>query len=332
MTRRVLFTAIAGFVLAGCLPLAALAQGAAAPRKVTFLTNYVFNGRHAPFFVGLDKGFYKEAGFDIQIQPATGSGFVITAIDGGKADYGMADISSVAQGVARGAKVKAFFVYTDVSTNGLASLSPYRTPQSVEGKKIAAAQTDSVRVILPIIFDLNHLDPSKINWVAADPSVYFSLLLSGQVDLFTASSDGDLPALSRVAAQQGKDVQFAAFADWGYDIFGYVLLGSSAALGRDPAEAGRIAEATRKSVDYAITHPDEAAQIMVAHNPTMNLDTVKAQWQEAIKSIQTPYVAKNGYGMATQDRLERTIALVKKALKLEAELKPSDIYVQIPTR
>src|SRR6516162_8423433 len=94
----------------------ALAQGA--PKKITFLTNYVFNGRHAPFFVGLDKGFYQEAGFAIEIKPATGSGFVITAVDGGKADYGMADVSSVAQGVLKGAKVKGFMVYTDTTTNG----------------------------------------------------------------------------------------------------------------------------------------------------------------------------------------------------------------------
>ena len=207
-------TLIAAFALAvaGALPAIALAQ---APKKITFLTNYVYNGRHAPFFVGLEKGFYKEAGFDIEIKPATGSGFVITAIDGGKADYGMADVSSVAQGIAKGAKVKGFMVYTDITTNGLAALSPYPTPESVVGKKIAAGQTDSVRVILPIIFDTKKLDTSSINWQAADPSVYFSLLLSGQVDLFTATSDGDVPALVKVAGPQGKTVHFSSFADWG---------------------------------------------------------------------------------------------------------------------
>src|SRR3546814_4371777 len=62
--------------------------------EITFLTNYAFHGRHSPFFVGLEKGFYAEEGFDITIQPATGSGFVITALDGGQADYGMADRKS----------------------------------------------------------------------------------------------------------------------------------------------------------------------------------------------------------------------------------------------
>jgi len=318
----------AAWIVAFALAIAASASGASAQeqKKITFLTNYVYNGRHAPFFVGLEKGFYREAGFDIEIKPATGSGFVITAIDGGRADYGMADVSSVAQGIAKGAKVKGFMVYTDITTNGLASLTPYPTPESVVAKKIAAGQTDSVRVILPIIFDARKLDPATINWQAADPSVYFSLLLSGQVDLFTATSDGDVPALIKVAAPQGKTVHFSSFADWGYDIFGYVLVGAAAAIAKDPAEAKRFAAATRKAVEYAIKNPDETAQIMVKHNPTMNLDTVKTQWAGTIKSMQTPYVEKNGYGVATDDRLERTIALTKKALKLDVDLKPADIY------
>ena len=162
----------------------------------------------------------KEAGFDVQITPATGSGFVVAAIDSGKADYGMADVSSAAQGIAKGAKVKAFMVYTDVTTNGLASLQPYPTPESVVGKKIAASETDSVRVILPIIFDAKKLDVSSIKWQAADPSVYFSLLLSGQVDLFTATSDGDVPALTKVASAQGKTVpgRLQSFAETLYDL------------------------------------------------------------------------------------------------------------------
>jgi NitT/TauT family transport system substrate-binding protein len=43
--------------------------------------------------------------------------------------------------------------------------------------------------------------------------------------------------------------------------------------------------------------------------------------------MQTPYVAQHGYGVATQDRIARSIALVKKALKLDGELKPTDIYL-----
>ena len=46
------------------------------PTAITFLTNYIFQGRHAPFFLGRDQGFYRDAGFDLNIVPATGSGYM----------------------------------------------------------------------------------------------------------------------------------------------------------------------------------------------------------------------------------------------------------------
>lgn len=299
-----------------------------APKKITFLTNYAFNGRYAPFFVGREKGFYKEAGFDLTITPATGSGFVIAAVDAGKAEYGLADFSSLVQSVPKGAKIKAFMVYTDATPSGLASVAPFPTPESLLGKKITASLADNVRVIVPVIFDGKGLDASKIQWQAADPGVYFSLLLSGQTDLITASVDGDLPALRRVATAQGKQVHFASFADWGYDVFGFVIVGSKANFEKNPGEAQRFAEATKKAVRYAIDHPDETARIMVKANPTMNYDTVLAQWTQSIKVIDTPYVAQHGYGMASADRLQHSIALVKEALDINAAIEPEDVYLK----
>ncbi|HZS83779.1 MAG TPA: ABC transporter substrate-binding protein [Stellaceae bacterium] len=302
----------------------AMAQKAA--KKITFLTNYVFNGRHSPFFLGRDKGFYKEAGFDIEIQPATGSGFVISAVDGGKADYGMAESASVVQAVPKGSKVKGFEVYMDVTTSGLASLQPYPTPQSIAGKTVAASQTDSARVILPIIFSQKGLDPASIKWEAADPGVYFSLLLSGKADLITASYDGDVPALTKVAAAQKKEVHFASFADWGYDVFGYFLVARADQIAGHPDEVKAFAAATRKAVQYAIAHPEEAAQSLVKASPTLNYDTVLTQWTRSIKAIETPYEKEHGYGVATPDRLQRTVDLVKKALKIEAPVTAADVY------
>ncbi len=298
-------------------------------KKITFLTNYTFHGRHSPFFVGLDKGYYKAAGFDIDIQPATGSGFVITAVDSGKADYGMAEAASVVQAAAKGAKVKSFMVFTDISTSGLASLKPYKTLESLKGQRIAASQTDSARVILPILLSKANIDPSSIKWLAADPGVYSSLLLSGQTDLFTASLDGDVPALEKIAKPQHKTVYFTPFADWGYDVFGYFLIAKDTTLASDPAAAKRFAEATRKAVDYSVAHPEETARIMLKHNPALNYDTTLAQWRQTIKSIETPYVKKHGYGVATDDRLQRTVDLVKTAMKLETSLGPKDIYTPV---
>ncbi len=329
MTRRILWTAVLALavVLGGTPAVPTPALAAEKPlKKVIFLTNYVFHGRHSPFFVGLDKGFYREAGFDIHIAPATGSGFVVSALEGGKADYGMAESTSVVQAVAKGAKVKGFEVFMDITTSGLASFSPYPTPASLAGKTIAASLTDSARVILPIIFHQKGLDPDSVKWLAADPGVYLPLLLQGKVDLFTASIDGDVPALMKVAAPQGKTVYFSSFADWGYDVFGYFLVARADRIAQDPEEVKAFAAATAKAVKYSIEHPEETAQIMVRYNPTLDLDTTLAQWKQSIKALNTAYVQQHGYGVATKDRLQQTVDLVQQAFKLSGTLTPDDIY------
>jgi NitT/TauT family transport system substrate-binding protein len=325
-TLATAFLALA-ILLGGGLPDARAGAPADKPlKKVTFLTNYVFHGRHSPFFVGLDKGFYKEAGFDIQISPSTGSGFVVTAIDGGKADFGMAESTSVVQAIGKGAKVKGFSIFMDITTSGLASLTPYPTLESVAGKTIAASVTDSARIILPILYKAKGLDPNLLKWQAADPGVYFTLLLDGRVDLFTASIDGDVPALMRVAAPQGKTVHFSSFADWGYDVFGYFLVARADRIASSPDEVKAFAAATAKAVQYSIEHPEETAQIMVKYNPTLNPETTLAQWRQSIKAITTAYEKQHGYGVATTDRLQRTIDLVKQAFNMPGPLTPADVY------
>jgi NitT/TauT family transport system substrate-binding protein len=329
MLRRLQATALVLLLSSDSAPWSALSdvEGAQRPlKKITFLTNYVFIGRHAPFFVGLEKGFYRDAGFDITISPASGSAFVLTALEAGKADYGMAEAASVVQAVGKGAKVKAFGVFMDVSTSGLASLAPYPTPQSLAGKTVAASLTDSARVILPIAYRRHGLDPASIKWLAADPSVYFSLLLGGRTDLVTASIDSDVPALRRVAQPRGQTVHFSSFAAWGYDVYGYFLVTQPGRLAAQPDEVRAFAGATAKSVKYALAHPEETAQIMVRHNPTLDYDTMLAHWRESTKAIDTAYVKARGYGAADQVRLQRSIDLVKQAFQLNAAIVPADIY------
>ena len=79
----------------------------------------------------------------------------------------------------------------------------------------------------------------------------------------------------------------------------------------------------------SIANPEETARIMVKHNPALNYDTTLAQWRQAIKSIETPYEKKNGYGVATEERMQHTIDLVKTAMKIDTTLKAPDIYVPV---
>ncbi len=290
----------------------------------------MFLGRHAPFFVGVEKGFYREAGFDVEISPSSGSGFVIAALEGGKADFGIAEAAPVVQAIGKGARVKAFSVYMDESPSGLASLTPYPTPESIAGRTIAASQTDGARVVLPILYELKGLPPSDLSWLSADPSIYFPLLLQGRAELVTASIDSDVPTLKRAAG--ARSIHFSSFSDWGYDAFGYFLVTQADRIAASPEEVRAFAEATKGAMKYSLEQPEEAARILVRRNPTLDFDLMLAQWRQSILAIDTPFARSRGYGAASEERLKRTIELVKRAFPLEEELVPEDVFVSLVPR
>lgn len=324
------FRCVAGLLLCA---VGTMAWAAQAPLKpITFLTNYTFIGKYAPFFLGLDKGYYRDAGFDIRILPSTGSNYVISAIDGGQADYGLADAAPVIQAVAKGAQVRGFFVYMDKLAMGLASLKPYPTLESLRDQRIAVSPADSTRGIFQMILNENHLDGMPVHWELADPSVHFSLLLGGKVDLITASIDGVVPALQRVAEPRGEEVHFTLYADWGYKVYGHWLVTRLSTLQRHPDEVLRFAQATHKAVLYSFEHPEEAARSMADHNPALNYDTLLKQWRQSIKAMNTPATQQAGYGVATMDRLQDTIDAVGQALDLDiTDVRPEDVFTRVLT-
>lgn len=322
---QLLLALAAATLLAGLAPVA-LAQNAP-PKSLTVLTNHTFIGKYAPLFVARAKGYYRDAGFEIRILPTSGSGFVISAIDVGKADYGIADVGPVVQAIAKGSRVQGMFVYQNRSAVALASLRPVPDLEALRGKKIAASQADSARVALAIVLGRNHLADLPFEWVAADPNVYFSLLLDDRVDLVSSSVDGDVPALRKIAEPRGKKVFYLSLYDWGYRMYGLWLIGNRVALQADPAAARRFFDATQKGMLYSIAHPEEAARILVQDNPVLNYDTIVGQWRASIQAMGRDPTQGGQYGWATTAGLRDTVEIVSQALNLDAaHLAPAAVF------
>ena len=62
---------------------------------VSLITDFGYNGRHAYFFVALDKGYYKAAGLDVKILRGQGSVDAIRQVGAGNATFGFADTGSL---------------------------------------------------------------------------------------------------------------------------------------------------------------------------------------------------------------------------------------------
>ena len=89
-------TLVAGIVLT--LP-------AQAADKVVLMLNWYVYGEHAPFFYGLEKGYYKAEGIDLDIQEGRGSGITTQAVAAKSATFGYVDVPTMMRAAVKGAPV-----------------------------------------------------------------------------------------------------------------------------------------------------------------------------------------------------------------------------------
>ena len=81
--RHVVRAAVAALLaLAAVLPVHA--------ENLTFITDFGFNGRHAYYYVALERGYYRQAGLDVTFVRGNGSADAIRKVGAGAAQLGFA--------------------------------------------------------------------------------------------------------------------------------------------------------------------------------------------------------------------------------------------------
>ena len=116
---------------------------------VNFLLNWTIAADHSPYYVALNKGWYEEAGLDVNVIIGQGSGYSATAIDAGTADIAICDAPVAFQYRENGAAVKIIGIVFDNHPNSMYFWddSGITKPQDIVGKTVAVPETDGHKVM-----------------------------------------------------------------------------------------------------------------------------------------------------------------------------------------
>ena len=93
---------------------------------VTFSLDFIVLGRHAPFYVAIEKGFFKEEGLNVNIIQAKGTAQAIQNVESGLAQIGFTDVASLVVARAEGSTVKVVSVLYQKAPFCFFSLDPGR--------------------------------------------------------------------------------------------------------------------------------------------------------------------------------------------------------------
>ena len=153
MSRALITRVVAAAAIAMCLQSpAAQAQ----ERDLKFVLDFISLGRHAPWYVALGKGYFKDEGLNVTIMPSKGTADAIRTVATGVAEIGFIDIPSLVASGSGGAGIKIVSVNYQKPPYCIFTLDPganVTKPQQMAGLELGSSTASFVaRSKRPVIF------------------------------------------------------------------------------------------------------------------------------------------------------------------------------------
>jgi NitT/TauT family transport system substrate-binding protein len=302
--------------------------GAAAAQPLTdvrYATSFGLFGRDAYAFVAKDKGFFEEAGFEVEIVPGQGSADVAKLIGAGRLDYGPLDFNALVVARAReGVPVKLVSFVHQNALNAIIARgdSGISTPESLEGRTVADSPGSTVRIMFPLYAERAGIDADSVKFRPADPSSLPSLLAAKQVDAVGQFVVGT-PLFEKVT---GGEVATVPFSDYLPDLPGLGIGVNDDKLHSDPDEVRRFVGALNKGLQYALDNPAEAAQILKDNAPETDVAVAEQELVVMRDYVLTEYTAEHGIGTIEESRLTSAIDDVAATFDVSDPPAVDDVY------
>lgn len=219
---------------------------------VTLLLDWLVEGYQSPFYLGIQKGFFKQAGIDLKILPGKGSISTTEQIGHNNYQFGFADAESVATAIDKNVPVKIVGDFLQVSPVAIIVLnkSGITKPSDLIGKTIGSAPGSSSYNLLPAFLSANHLSSSQVKVQTMGNESLLGALKAGKVQGITEYDIDTLPQL-QVEGLAASDLPFAS---WGVPGLSLGITVNTSYLASHKSLVQAFVRASQKSFVYAATH------------------------------------------------------------------------------
>ncbi len=311
-----------GVVALGLSLLAPIGSAHAAD-KLTFVTDFGYLGRHAYYFVALEKGYYKDADLDVEIVRGQGSADAVRQVAANTAQIGFADAASVILARANdGVPVKLVAEIYAKPPHAIFTLegSGITKPSDLEGRTIADSAASSLPKMFPAYAKAAKIDPSKVKWLYVTSDAIAATLALGRTDAVTYYTISQKLMEKAVAPKQLKILKFS---DVGMDFYSNGIIANDNVLATKPDMVRRFVRATLRGLKDATEDPEAAAKILNKYQRQIEVETGTAEMKIVGSLVQDPPEA---LGSVSADRMQRTIDLVKGSFELKKAVAIDDVF------
>lgn len=245
--------------------------------KITFVLDWTPNTNHTGLYVAQEKGFFEEAGLEVEIQqpPEDGAAVLVAS---GRADFGVSFQDSMAAALTGedALPITAVASVIQHNTSGIISRKGegMDRPKGMEGHSYATWNGAIELATLEEVMKADGGDFSKVELIPSTVTDEVSALKTNTVDsiwIFYAWAGVKTELV-------GMETDYFEFADVNpvFDYYTPVIIAGNKFLENNPETAKAFLKAVQKGYEYAITNPEEAAAILCKAAPELDEELVIA--------------------------------------------------------
>lgn len=242
-------------------------------QKVSVVLDWSPNTNHTGLYVAKEKGFFEEEGLDVDIiMPGEAGSDQLVA--SGKSEFGVSYQESVTEARVQDVPIVSLAAVIQHNTSGFASLKEKNitSPKDFEGKTYGGWGAPLEKAVLASLMEVSGADIEKVDIVNI-----------GEADFFTAvQRDVDFAwiyyAWTGVEAElRGEKLNMIYLTDYSdqLDYYTPVITTNEEMIKSDPDTVKAFMAAVSKGYEFAISQPEEAAEILIKAVPDLDPELVK---------------------------------------------------------
>lgn len=315
--------------------LTAMPAQAQSEMRIRFSLDRAIDGAAAPLFVAIDKGYFKQEGIEVVVEPAASPMDAITrlALANGATepthDMSIGDINSLIryrdQNPPTG--IEAVFIVYDKPTYALVGRKSrgVQFVKDTENRKVAAPSADPASQLWPLFAKLNAIDTQKVSLLNVGLQVRVPMLVSGEVDALIGHSFAVADLKDR--GVQADDIVLLPMADYGLKLYGSAILASAKFQVEQPEAIRSFLRAYVRGLRDVMQNPDASIEPVLSRMQGARKEVELERLKIAVAQHFGKFDPKaETVGGADPARLAASFEQIAQFHTFKSKLKPEEIF------
>ena len=276
----------------------------ASAEDVAFRLNFKPAAPHVVYYLAKEKGWFQEAGINLQITPGTGSTDSVKLSAAGQFDLAEAAASSLIVGRAQDIPVKAVAMIYQQSPTMLMTLesSGIKTLKGLIGKQIGVRYQGAVYPEYVALLKKNGIDRSQLKEIQI--GIGETPLFVGQVDALS----NYVQEAPRFEKQFGKKLNIILFTDYGVNFYATAIIAAESTIQKKPELIKKFVSTVARTWKYIETHQQEAVDSLLKAVPELtDKEALLTELKIFMPLMKNDVTDKNGWGYMVKERWETDI-------------------------